>query len=192
MFPDSCKASPFFFFRNIFQAFFPCWQNWFKMSASPVARIEELEEIEKDVIAILQTAGTALNEISRDRPSQKQVDQLTQQVMGHIRAVDTKLSEQIRYLTQVSTGHPHEGSSYPSQKVLQTAWHRLEHARSRIAELDRVREQAGLASVAASASAPITMKEFNNTSNLQQHQPQISSGLTVQPSLPPTSTAPQS
>ena len=31
----------------------------------------------------------------------------------------------------------HEGSSYASQKVLQMAWHRPEHARSRVAELDR-------------------------------------------------------
>ena len=50
---------------------------------------------------------------------------------------------QIKYLTQVSTGHPHEGSSYPSQKILQSAWHRLEHAKSRISELDRIR-QSGL------------------------------------------------
>ena len=37
----------------------------------------------------------------------------------------------------MSTGLPHEGSSYASQKVLQMALHRLEHARSRVAELDR-------------------------------------------------------
>ena len=63
------------------------------------------------------------------------------QVMTNIKSVDTKLSEQIKYLTQVSTGHPHEGSSYPSQKVLQSAWHRLEHVKTRITELDRLRQQ---------------------------------------------------
>ena len=61
--------------------------------------------------------------------------------MTNIKSVDTKLSEQIKYLTQVSTGHPHEGSSYPSQKVLQSAWHRLEHVKTRITELDRLRQQ---------------------------------------------------
>ena len=50
------------------------------MSASPVARIEQLDQIEKDVIAILQNAGQMLNEISKDRPSQKQSDQLCQAV----------------------------------------------------------------------------------------------------------------
>jgi mediator of RNA polymerase II transcription subunit 11 len=113
------------------------------MSASPVARIEQLEEIEKDVISILQTAGATLLEIAKDRPAQKTVDNHTQKVMADIKSVEQNLSEQIKYLTQVSTGHPHEGSSYPSQKVLQTAWHRLEHAKSRISELDNHRHRVG-------------------------------------------------
>merc|ERR1712059_239874 len=54
---------------------------------------------------------------------------------------DTGLTEHIKYLSQVSTGQPHEGSSYASQKVLQMAWHRLEHARSRVSELDRIKNQ---------------------------------------------------
>lgn len=50
--------------------------------------------------------------------------------------VETKLSEQINYLTQVSTGQPHEGSGYAAAKVLQMAWHRILHARSKIRELE--------------------------------------------------------
>lgn len=53
--------------------------------------------------------------------------------------MENKLTDQINYLTQVSTGQPHEGSGYASQKVLQMAWHRLEHARSRVSELDRLK-----------------------------------------------------
>ena len=88
------------------------------MSASPAeARIEQLEQIEEDVIAILRSAGNCVVEIAKDRPSQKAVDANVQQVMTNIKSVDSKLSEQIKYLTQVSTGHPHEGSSYASQKV---------------------------------------------------------------------------
>ena len=74
------------------------------MSASPVARIEQLEEIEKDVISILQTAGATLLEIAKDRPAQKTVDNHTQKVMADIKSVEQNLSEQIKYLTQVSTG----------------------------------------------------------------------------------------
>lgn len=50
--------------------------------------------------------------------------------------MESKLSEQINYLTQVSTGQPHEGSGYASAKVLQMAWHRIQHARSRVRELE--------------------------------------------------------
>lgn len=136
------------------------------MSASPVARIEQLEEIEKDVISILQTAGATLLEIAKDRPAQKTVDNHTQKVMADIKSVEQNLSEQIKYLTQVSTGHPHEGSSYPSQKVLQTAWHRLEHAKSRISELDSHRSRLG--SDASRTSTTSSPAQKQGTPNSQQ------------------------
>ena len=43
-------------------------------------------------------------------------------------------------LVEIS-GQPHEGSGYAAQKVLQMAWHRLEHARSRITELERIKNK---------------------------------------------------
>ena len=61
----------------------------------------------------------------------------------------TSKKKHFQYTYQLSSkfnyfaGHPHEGSSYPSQKVLQTAWHRLEHAKSRISELDNHRNRLG-------------------------------------------------
>merc|ERR1711973_922381 len=66
---------------------------------------------------------------------------LVTQFMNSLQEIDSKLTENIKYLSQVSTGQPHEGSSYASQKVLQMAWHRLEHARSRVSELDRIKTQ---------------------------------------------------
>ena len=45
-----------------------------------------------------------LQEIGKDRPSQKAADQLVNQVVTNIKNVDSRLSEQIKYLTQVSTG----------------------------------------------------------------------------------------
>ena len=51
------------------------------MSTSPAeARIEILEQIEEDVIAILRGAGNCMQEIGKDRPSQKAVDGNVQQV----------------------------------------------------------------------------------------------------------------
>merc|ERR1719245_42578 len=63
------------------------------------------------------------------------------QFMSSLQSIDLSLVDHIKYLNEVSTGQPHEGSSYASQKVLQMAWHRLEHARSRVSELDRIKSQ---------------------------------------------------
>lgn len=160
------------------------------MSASPVARIEQLEEIEKDVISILQTAGATLLEIAKDRPAQKTVDNHTQKVMADIKTVEQNLSEQIKYLTQVSTGHPHEGSSYPSQKVLQTAWHRLEHAKSRISELDNHRNRLATdpsrnSATSSALQKPGTANSQQVTNNIKQ---QTSSSNYQSPSTAPTSS----
>lgn len=78
-------------------------------------------------------------ELSKEKSSLKQAENHTQTFLKTLGAVESKLTDQINYLTQVSTGQPHEGSGYASQKVLQMAWHRLEHARSRVNELDRIR-----------------------------------------------------
>lgn len=150
-------------------------------AANPTARIEQLDLIEKDVINILQTAGQFMQDFTKDRPSQKQADLLCQQVMGSIKNVDNKLSEQIKYLTQVSTGHPHEGSSYPSQKILQTAWHRLEHARSRVSELERIRGQLGL--TPAQKQALLQQQQQNQQQNQQNQQPSLQQNQ-QQPSTP--------
>lgn len=77
--------------------------------------------------------------------------------------IESKLTDQINYLTQVSTGQPHEGSGYASAKVLQMAWHRIQHARSRVRELDdsknkymqaTARQQRQAAAITPAATAP--------------------------------------
>lgn len=81
----------------------------------------------------------ALLELSKEKSSQKQAETNSTQFLRTLNHVESKLSDQINYLTQVSTGQPHEGSGYASQKVLQMAWHRLEHVRSWVNELDRLK-----------------------------------------------------
>ena len=43
------------------------------------------------------------------------VERLVENTMGTIKNVDSRLNEQISYLTQVSNIQPHEGSAYSSQ-----------------------------------------------------------------------------
>ncbi|XP_075211366.1 mediator complex subunit 11 isoform X2 [Lycorma delicatula] len=103
---------------------------------APMERIQALDSIEKDIVTCLQSAGQALSELSKEKSSLKQAEGQTHQFLKTLSHVESKLTEQINYLTQVSTGQPHEGSGYASQKVLQMAWHRLEHVRSRVNDLE--------------------------------------------------------
>lgn len=77
-----------------------------------------------------------MQELGKEKTSQKAVENNTQQFLKSLKIIESKLSEQINYLTQVSTGQPHEGSGYASAKVLQMAWHRIQHARSRVREME--------------------------------------------------------
>ncbi|XP_076030619.1 mediator complex subunit 11 isoform X2 [Oratosquilla oratoria] len=83
--------------------------------------------------------GQALTECSKDKPANKQGEAHVTQFLKTLTNVETELSKQINYLTQVSTGQAHEGSSYSSQKIVQMAWHRLEHANNQIAELETLK-----------------------------------------------------
>ncbi|XP_055371322.1 mediator of RNA polymerase II transcription subunit 11 [Condylostylus longicornis] len=106
------------------------------MTHNPLDKINALDAIEKDIILCLQSAGQALQELGKEKSSLKAAENHTQLFIKSLQSVESKLSEQINYLTQVSTGQPHEGSGYASTKVLQMAWHRIHHARSKVRELE--------------------------------------------------------
>ncbi|XP_070538058.1 mediator of RNA polymerase II transcription subunit 11-like [Ptychodera flava] len=98
-------------------------------------RLQQLENIEKEIAIILRSAGQSLQELSKDKPNEKIVEHHTKQFLKSLEMVESGLSKQINYLTQVSTGHPHEGSSYSAQKDTRMAIHRLDHAKCRLDEL---------------------------------------------------------
>lgn len=66
-------------------------------------------------------SAQALLELDKEKSGQEQAETNTSQFVRTLSQVD-----QINYLTQMSTGLPHEGSVYASsQKVLQVVWHRF-------------------------------------------------------------------
>ena len=60
------------------------------MANGPMVRMNELDKVEKEVVNCLGSAGKALEEIGKDKPSQKQVDNLVSQFM-------TSLQVEIKY-----------------------------------------------------------------------------------------------
>lgn len=97
----------------------------------------KFEGVHADLIILFSIlTGQSLLELSKEKSSQKAAENHTQQFLKSLSTVESKLTDQINYLTQVSTGQPHEGSGYASACALQMAWHRIHHARSRVRELE--------------------------------------------------------
>ncbi|CAM9253951.1 unnamed protein product [Lampetra fluviatilis] len=98
-------------------------------------RLRSLEEVEREIANVLQHAGCALQELSKDKPNERQLEKLTAQFQQSLQRVEGELTGHIRYLAQVATGQPHEGSSYGARKDALTALHRVEHVRIKLQEL---------------------------------------------------------
>nr|CAG4652361.1 EOG090X0LXA [Triops cancriformis] len=111
-------------------------------SSVPLDKLQALDSIEKEIAASIQSASQALTELSKDKPVMKQVEIHTNQFLKTLSQVENELSKHINYLTQVSTGQPHEGSAYAAQKNWKMALHRLDHARTRLQELENMKNRA--------------------------------------------------
>merc|ERR1719228_1026347 len=131
-------------------------------------------------MSCLHTAGQALAEVGKDKPNQKQVDLLVTQFMNSLATIDSSLTDHIRYLSQVSTGQPHEGSSYASQKVLQMAWHRLAHARTRVSELERLKGQHATRLITPAQRQALLQQQQQQQLQQQQQQQQDGGGAQQQ------------
>ncbi|NXG67734.1 MED11 polymerase, partial [Hemiprocne comata] len=85
-------------------------------------------------------AGTVILELSKDKAGERQLERQAAQFSASVQKVEAELTAQIRYLTQVATGQPHEGSSYAARKGCQLALNRVDYARRRLGELARACE----------------------------------------------------
>ncbi|XP_067409971.1 mediator of RNA polymerase II transcription subunit 11 [Emydura macquarii macquarii] len=104
-------------------------------------RLRVLEELEREIGASLQSAGTVTLELSKEKPSERLLERQAAQFSASVQKVESELSAQIRYLTQVATGQPHEGSSYSARKGCQMALNRIDYARVKLGELAYTCEQ---------------------------------------------------
>ncbi|XP_054848176.1 mediator of RNA polymerase II transcription subunit 11 [Eublepharis macularius] len=103
-------------------------------------RLRLLEELEREIGAALQCAGTVILELSKEKPNERLLERQAGQFAAAVQKVEAELSAQIRYLTQVATGQPHEGSSYSARKDCQMALNRVDYARLKLGELARACE----------------------------------------------------
>ncbi|KAK7090621.1 mediator of RNA polymerase II transcription subunit 11-like [Littorina saxatilis] len=109
--------------------------------ASSGKQLQPLEKIEGNIAAAMQSAGQALQELSKDKPALKHAESHTSSFIKTLQEVENALTQQINYLMQVTTAQPHEGSCYSATKELQMAMHRSEHVKSRLSELEKLKQE---------------------------------------------------
>lgn len=102
-------------------------------------RLRQLDQIENDLVNALCNAGQSLAELGKDETNVKIVDRETRSFLETLERVESEISKQLVYLTQVSTGQTHEGSCYGHQKVLNMSNDRLEHIRRKVADLKNIK-----------------------------------------------------
>ncbi|XP_045577807.1 mediator of RNA polymerase II transcription subunit 11 isoform X1 [Salmo salar] len=93
-----------------------------------------------DAATRVQIHCNVVLELSKDKHNASFLDRQLSQFTGSVNRVETELSSQIRYLTQVATGQPHEGSTYSARKDCQMALNRAEYTRVKLGELGRTCE----------------------------------------------------
>merc|ERR1712002_574099 len=111
-------------------------------SAVPVDRLEQLNEIEKEIVEALRNAGASLQELSKDNITKKNAEQTSTAYIKSLQKIETDLLKQINYLSQVATGNPHEGSCYAGQKEAMMAYHRCAHVTTRLRDLETKRDKS--------------------------------------------------
>lgn len=79
-------------------------------------KLDKLDDIEKKIATSLQFSGKALEELTKDKPVAKQVDTNTNNFVKTVKEIEKELTDQINYLTQISTGLPYDGTPYGDQK----------------------------------------------------------------------------
>ncbi|MGH0187544.1 UNVERIFIED_CONTAM: hypothetical protein FKN15_025497 [Acipenser sinensis] len=65
-------------------------------------RLRSLEEVEKEIGVVLQCAGNIILELSKEKHNASLLDRQLSQFTGCVSRVESELSGQIRYLTQLA------------------------------------------------------------------------------------------
>jgi len=102
------------------------------MSSSVAKRLKQLEESEKDIIEVIQCAASAIEELSKDTPSEEVITSKTAHFLKMLEEIERKLLEQIHYLSQVTTSQQHEGSVYAIEKSFDLAFWKTQIIKKRV------------------------------------------------------------
>ncbi|XP_055340856.1 mediator of RNA polymerase II transcription subunit 11-like [Paramacrobiotus metropolitanus] len=85
-------------------------------SAQRDKRLQELEQVDKDIIQLISLAGQCLQELSKEKPVSKTAEGHCTNFLKTLEGIDRTLAQQVSHLQQISTGVTHEGTHYDCSK----------------------------------------------------------------------------
>eukprot|EP00795_Rhopilema_esculentum_P016640 gene16639-8077_t len=84
---------------------------------------------------------TAINELSKDSPSEDVINSQTTQFLKLLDETEGKLMEQINYLSQVTTSQQHESSIYSAEKSFDLAVWKTQLVKAKLAEINKLSQR---------------------------------------------------
>lgn len=90
-------------------------------------RLKKLDEVETQVMQIMQSAGGTLEELSKDVPSDKQIETYARNFRNTVKEVEFELNSHLNYLGQISAGLPYECHVYKETVELTLSAERLKN-----------------------------------------------------------------
>ena len=70
-------------------------------STVPVDRLEQLNEIEKEIVEAMKNAGASMAELAKDNVTKKNAEQTSTNYIKSLQKIENDLLKQINYLSQV-------------------------------------------------------------------------------------------
>lgn len=96
---------------------------------------------QQDIIEVVRCAACAIEELSKESPSEQMVNSKTTQFLKMLEDIEKRLAEQINYLSQVTTSQQHEGSIYSVEKSFDLAVWKTQFVKAKMAEIKKISEK---------------------------------------------------
>jgi len=105
------------------------------------SRLQQLDDVEKDVAESLRIAAQCLAEAGKEKIAPKSIERHATEYLTKLKNVEMSLLEQINYLNQIGAGAAHEGSAYLSLRQQRFANDRSDYFDRRLSEAIEIEDQ---------------------------------------------------
>uniref|UniRef100_A0A5S6QKW6 Mediator of RNA polymerase II transcription subunit 11 n=1 Tax=Trichuris muris TaxID=70415 RepID=A0A5S6QKW6_TRIMR len=126
----------------------------FVESMSFSERLAKLDDVEKSIVHLVQSAGQCLAEIGKDKTATRLAESQAQDFVRRLQTIEKTIIEQINYLSEVGVGAAHESSAYSQLQAKLATEEKVNYVYERLAAFRGLREGANVAMEEGKPSDP--------------------------------------